>query len=116
MEKVNITYDDTVRVLRELAAEHPDAINPERVHFMDGQPCCIVGHVLHRLGATPEHVMHRHEGYPIHTAARLGLAIGLDIGHDTTDLLHDVQRLADNGPDNQGPAPWGEVVAMVLGQ
>lgn len=116
MEKVNITYDDTVRVLRELAAERPDAFNPDASHFKDGQPCCIVGHVLHRLGATPEHLRHRREAYLIHSAASLGLAVGLNIDYGTIALLHDVQRLADGAPDNHGPHPWGKVVAEVLGR
>lgn len=38
--------------VRSLAAEHPDEL-ATRAYFSHGQPACIFGHVLGRLGASP---------------------------------------------------------------
>lgn len=35
----------------------PDPVSDTCVNFWDGQPSCIVGHVLDRLGATPDMIV-----------------------------------------------------------
>lgn len=63
----HIDLDDAVTVLHALAAERPDYVDPDAApptsgkasscqYQKDGQPSCIVGHFLHRIGM-PTHFL-----------------------------------------------------------
>ena len=62
MPELPLSYDDTLGLLREVIAEkgedyvYDSPIEPRSrcLYVHDGQPGCIVGHVLHRAGVSVE--------------------------------------------------------------
>lgn len=46
-----ITRPEVVKGLRAISSDYPDSNNPECIYTsMNGSACCIVGHLLDRLG------------------------------------------------------------------
>lgn len=83
-EEVKATYEAVV-------ADYPDARNPAQMlyNWITHEPCCVVGHVFHRLGFTPKD----YEGYQSAFAA----ARKLGLSPTAVDFLVDVQDVADGG-------------------
>lgn len=88
-----ITYEDAVRVLDELAAERPDYVYiEESCHYTerDGNPGCIIGHLLDRLGFD-------RPGWGDATNNESVLSVVPILDAKTKTLLRAVQQLQDNG-------------------
>lgn len=101
-------------VVFEKGADHtysrvPGSFGPVCVNFYDGEPSCIVGHVLANLGVSAEKAA---EMEVSHNVSVVNVARNLkrcgyewEIGEDAVDLLEEAQTLQDNGHT------WGEALA-----
>lgn len=78
-----------------------DMVEEGCLYFDNGQPSCIVGHVLSYMG---------YDNAPEGAPAQIALTtLGIAMDDETRRLLTDVQRRQDNG------IPWGEAVNKSLG-
>jgi hypothetical protein len=83
---------------------------PTCLYFHEGQPACLVGQVLHRIGFGPDAVI---EGKPIMELCRLAPAIRGVLSEDAITMLSRAQAAQDNGGTWQEAA---DVARLYLGQ
>lgn len=106
-----------VELLKEVAEERPDFVyappNDQGacVYVHEGEPSCIVGHVLVRMGVPTEHLDF---DVPDNIPTAIGLLSRLeetglvDVNSDDAWVLERAQREQDSG------VPWGKAVKMAL--
>lgn len=107
MSYKNVTNEDLLRTLREVAAEQPEKVYKSPAgaggscfYVHGNEPGCIVGHALHRLGV-PLETLKEHES----DAARAPLNdLFPEVTEGAMDLVDSVQYLQDRGE------PWGEAI------
>lgn len=100
---------DLIRAVREVAADNPDRIyqapDPQVCEYADtaGNPLCLIGHALHRLGRLEQAA---NVGNEENIAAILVYDWQDEVKSTRTqrDWLHSVQKAQDT------LQPWGEAV------
>ena len=100
-----IKVSDLIEDVKELAREHPDK-TAECVYFLEGEPCCIVGHALAKRGITAKDAIEGDYNYGVAVTALPDYGV---IEDDFRALvrLSEVQDLQDYGK------PWGEAIKVL---
>jgi len=94
-------YEDAfprVQMENNLASE---LMHPTCLYFHEGQPACLVGQVLHRIGFGPDAVI---EGKGIMELCRQARAIREVLSQQAIEMLSRAQSAQDNG------ATWQEAL------
>jgi hypothetical protein len=110
-----LTLEQVVADLRQIAHDQPDHVCPylgsetDRTmtcaYFAEGQPSCIVGHILARHGITQDDLGPLNHGADV---SDLVMNEIIDIDLWTEDLLLVAQQEQDAG------SPWGRAVQEAL--
>lgn len=99
-----IVFDDAVQALKELAAERPDYVYERDLCVYtheNGEPGCIVGHVLDRLGLP-------RPGFDESRNTQGIRMLGFDMDDRTRRLLEDAQEYQDDRET------WGAAVEIAV--
>lgn len=106
----DITVADIVRATREVAAERPDFVYVSPllsgycVYTHNGEPSCLFGHALLRLGLPMSCLEELSTNVAIATACR---QLNIPLTDGEARSLADVQHAQDNG------VPWGEAIGYL---
>lgn len=115
---ITVTKESALQLMRDVVDEYGEHQTATCLYQLDGNPCCIVGQVLHRAGLSVDQLKVLDDGSPNFVGAadiaslvndeELMHRLDLSVERDAVMVLRTAQKRQDNAED------WGSALAAAV--